>query len=608
MKNKFIFAAAGMAGMLCAAGNGIPAMAAVPDTALPVWNGTADRSSSVCSVSSAFLSTPEESLKTAETDEPDGLDKEEVLRRWGLDPESFPAEEAEEEALPDPPKEELLPWFSQAVREAVQSYAGSIPPVPDQQIFSPRDTAVKTAVREAAQKDLREKSEALLDSFIALIRNAGEKEVPSLWCSLQDHSSRLRADGDYSQMFVLKQDEHDPGHGQDPSKADPDAREENRQETDGKGSSEDHSGAQEQEQVSSIREFLKDAYPFPDSEKKTTEASEPADAAFRQWLSGKPSGEIPDDLLQLPKLYAVSVHPSSGRDEAAAAEEQASEEEPSNGYAPENDPSGITEETAENDLAEKQPAELNGFLPLSNRAASGQSVQRQRRTVFIGDSRTVGMEIYCGGQENEYWIARNSMGYSWMADSAIKSAEPLIEDGTDVVILMGVNDLGNVGRYVDLMNRKAAEWKKLGARTFFVSVTPVDDRRSPNAKNSRIEAFNAYAQEYLDGVIYIDAYSRIRDNFGTPDGIHFSAGTYRDIYRIIHFSLYSGWYEEAGLWFYFDRGKPMTGWLYLDGKWQYMDGNGVRWIRDGRVGDVYLAPYPETGMLDPLQGAFVEIQ
>ena len=222
-----------------------------------------------------------------------------------------------------------------------------------------------------------------------------------------------------------------------------------------------------------------------------------------------------------------------------------------------------------------------------------------RRVVFIGDSRTVGMEMFVGGREDEYWSAKNSMGYSWLVSSGAPAVENLIDENTDVVILMGVNDLGNVSRYVDYMNAKAADWKERGARTFFVSVTPVVDSKSPNAKNSRIEDFNAYAVENLKGVHYIDAYNRIRNSFGSPDGIHFDGATYREIYRIIHFYLYRGWYEEAGLRFYFDCGRPLTGWQYLDGQWQYMDGAGVRWIRDSRIGDVCLAPYPMTGLTDP---------
>ncbi|MDO5132261.1 MAG: SGNH/GDSL hydrolase family protein, partial [Eubacteriales bacterium] len=219
---------------------------------------------------------------------------------------------------------------------------------------------------------------------------------------------------------------------------------------------------------------------------------------------------------------------------------------------------------------EREAGSSTFIIPFSDRKESRKEAEEgaaSRRTVLIGDSRTVGMQMYVPGDPEEYWSAKNSMGYSWMVNSGVPGAESLIGENTDVVILMGVNDLGNVGRYVDYMNQKAAEWKERGARTFFVSVTPVVDSKSPNAKNARIESFNAYAQENLRGVTYIDAYSRIRSTFGSPDGIHFDAATYREIYRIIHFYLYRGWYEEAGLWFYFDRGRPLTGWQYLDGSW-----------------------------------------
>lgn len=250
---------------------------------------------------------------------------------------------------------------------------------------------------------------------------------------------------------------------------------------------------------------------------------------------------------------------------------------------------------------EKEDSESSGrvFVPFRYNYQSQDESDfyvNKRKVVFIGDSRTVGMQIYCGGAQDEYWSAKNSMGYSWMVSTGVPNVEYLIDQNTDVVILMGVNDLGNVYNYVDYINMKAAEWKELGARTFFVSVTPVDDRRSPNAKNSRIESFNAYAQENLQDVYYIDAYSRIRNSFGSPDGIHFDGATYRKIYQTIEFSLYQGWYQQDGLWFYFNCGKPLTGWHFIDGQWQYMDGYGVRWVRDGRIGNMNYVPLPDFYM------------
>ena len=33
------------------------------------------------------------------------------------------------------------------------------------------------------------------------------------------------------------------------------------------------------------------------------------------------------------------------------------------------------------------------------------------------------MEMYVGGREDEYWCAKNSMGYSWMVDTAAPSVD-----------------------------------------------------------------------------------------------------------------------------------------------------------------------------------------
>ena len=66
------------------------------------------------------------------------------------------------------------------------------------------------------------------------------------------------------------------------------------------------------------------------------------------------------------------------------------------------------------------------------------------------------MEMYVDALDNEYWSARNSMGYSWMVSTGVPQVEDLIDKDTDVIILMGVNDLGNLYNYADYINEKAA--------------------------------------------------------------------------------------------------------------------------------------------------------
>lgn len=155
--------------------------------------------------------------------------------------------------------------------------------------------------------------------------------------------------------------------------------------------------------------------------------------------------------------------------------------------------------------------------------------------IFIGDSRTVGMHMAVSSEDDSsnVWSCKDSMGYDWMVSTGVPDVEQKISSNTDVVILMGVNDPGHVDKYVDYINEKAKEWRTEGARTWFVSVNPVDDSRSPMIKNAHIEAFNETMQEDLVDVGYIDTYDDILTTFSSPDGIHYYNSTYEEIYHDI---------------------------------------------------------------------------
>ena len=56
--------------------------------------------------------------------------------------------------------------------------------------------------------------------------------------------------------------------------------------------------------------------------------------------------------------------------------------------------------------------------------------------VFIGDSRTVGMQQAVGG--NDTWSGKVSAGLDWMKSSGVPNVENNIQNGSAVVILMGV--------------------------------------------------------------------------------------------------------------------------------------------------------------------------
>ncbi len=546
-------------------------------------------------------------------------DEEEILERWDLDPDDFPSDD--EDASPDIP-DEYIPYFQEVTAEAVGWYAGDTPPEADLSGYSARAYAIRKKAAACALESIRDTADRYAGISKSILSSAGTVTGQNLVSALQGDAfsrdvhtgtltfgtgdlartnssdslmtagkprqGRTNGPSSVSRFLGVQRDSAMQEEGMNPS-----------EEASQTGSSSKADSASEDLHVITPAFHYLLTAPFvynmgPAADQAQGEHAIPAPVGVypytRPYTPAANDPDEEDDRDDDSSDYDGADDSRDSYSEDSHSEDSHSEDSYSDGYDSDED------EDAQRESNRRILTADGNMIPFRSYGSAGEggsSFSEQRRTVFIGDSRTVGMEMFCGGASEEYWSAKNSMGYSWMVSTGIPNVEYLIDENTDVVILMGVNDLGNVYNYIDYINMKAAEWKKLGARTFFVSVTPVDDSRSPNAKNYRIENFNAYAQENLRDVYYIDAYSRIRYSFGSPDGIHFNASTYREIYRIIEFSLYRGWYEQDGLWFYFDCGRPLTGWNYLDGQWQYMDGYGVRWVKDGRVGDMAYIPLPD---------------
>ncbi len=164
--------------------------------------------------------------------------------------------------------------------------------------------------------------------------------------------------------------------------------------------------------------------------------------------------------------------------------------------------------------------------------------QATRQLVFIGDSRTVGMNNAVGNDGN-LWSAKVGMGYSWMKNTGVPAVESNINASSDVVILMGVNDVRSTSytsKYISYLNEKAATWKSLGANVYYVSVNPMVFETSsyPGISNSIIEAWNtAMIQGLSEDITYIDTYSQVLGQLSSRDGIHYSNSSYRTIYALV---------------------------------------------------------------------------
>ena len=620
--------AAGMAGILCLGNAVLPVSAFIKGSAGP------DRAG----MQIGPVRSEEDAENERESTDPGKAGEEEVFRNWHLDPDAFPSEANGE--IPEVP-EDLLPFFEEMTQEAVLWYAGQAPATADLSPYSPRADAIRAAVRDAAgrtaerdKKDILKKLQAAasvwdgsaLERMLASLQSSGTIEAsasggrpgPDGFPAVSAHAMERGPEGEEPEeregtsfhpglpsLQTYLRERKDTAAGDSEASVP-------------EGSSTGAAGSGEGSAAGSGEEYVTD--PGDDTAADLWAASAqrgtgplPVPPGLYDFTIRFPASaekmQTPGGRTLFPGLshYIGFTDPDhqTALGEHSADIKNKNREEMQTALLPDAVPFSQSKSFSEEDSS-GSVADPGAVYALSGAAPLAQtSVPSQRRTIFIGDSRTVGMQMYVGGEENEYWSAKNSMGYSWMRESGVPAVEDLIGRDTDVVILMGVNDLGNMGSYVDYMNEKAAERKRRGARTFFVSVTPVRENGSHNARNSRIDEFNAYAQANLRGVHYIDAADRIRDSFGSPDGLHYDGPTYREIYRIIRFYVYRGWYERDGLRFWFDCGRPVTGWQFLEGQWQYMDGLGVRWVTNGRVGDVCLAPYPETEMLDPYKAVLV---
>ncbi len=159
------------------------------------------------------------------------------------------------------------------------------------------------------------------------------------------------------------------------------------------------------------------------------------------------------------------------------------------------------------------------------------------RYIFIGDSRTVGMQMSVPWNEEDCWSCQESMGYDWMVSAGVPAVEQEITENTAVFILLGINDLGNVNNYIGYINGKAPEWEARGAEVFYVAIGPVGQTTVTNAQ---IESFNATVRNNI-AAPYIDLYSAMmQTGFSTQDGLHYTAGTYSFIYNYLK--------EQADIW------------------------------------------------------------
>lgn len=159
--------------------------------------------------------------------------------------------------------------------------------------------------------------------------------------------------------------------------------------------------------------------------------------------------------------------------------------------------------------------------------------------IFIGDSRTVAYKGIVDIDKYDFitFISEVSKGYNWLKDTAIEKLNTRF-DTTDlsynVVLNLGVNDLQNVDKYIDIYNELAEKNPK--HNFFVVSVNKVDTEKMIKngytaIENPQIEEFNSKIKNSLsDKIHFIDTYSYFEDeNLESNDGVHYTDETSTEI-------------------------------------------------------------------------------
>lgn len=173
-------------------------------------------------------------------------------------------------------------------------------------------------------------------------------------------------------------------------------------------------------------------------------------------------------------------------------------------------------------------------------------VNRVPGTIYIGDSRFNGMDMYTNKGEG-FVVAKDSMGYSWLTRTAlyevdrIKAENPDIESWT-IVSNLGVNDLDNCQHYINQFSKL----KEAGDRVVIVSVNPTEGKRKQ--LNTKIDEFNKAMSE--SDLEYLDLNSHLKEvGYDTSDGVHYMKNSSIEIWNEINAYLldegtteYDDWY------------------------------------------------------------------
>lgn len=198
------------------------------------------------------------------------------------------------------------------------------------------------------------------------------------------------------------------------------------------------------------------------------------------------------------------------------------------------------------------------------RMGNGSTSRGYNHIIFVGDSRTVRMQLTLqrqfGTDSNVLrdidFVCQEGQGLSWLKETGMNSilskaqAYYSVQRPTAVIFNLGVNDPGQMYNYVTYLKQIAGELQKKNCKLFFMSVNPVNSKviqvRGFNKLRTEevVRKFNTVVSAGLNGTYtYIDTYSYLLNTgFGTnrgaggadvtvDDGLHYTTKTYKRIFK-----------------------------------------------------------------------------
>lgn len=194
----------------------------------------------------------------------------------------------------------------------------------------------------------------------------------------------------------------------------------------------------------------------------------------------------------------------------------------------------------------------------NNNGSSNNNSENKNYTIYVGDSRTVGMCSAINIGNNAECIAKVGMGYNWLKQTALPSINNKLNNykNSNVIINLGVNDLGTTN--TSTINNYANNYAKIyngiaknypDANIIIVSVGTVaagDEKKQEEAvknkyilsviTNDSVNKFNSSLEKALSGsnIKFCNINNNLSSKYKTiNDGIHYTTDTYKSIFNEI---------------------------------------------------------------------------